>query len=286
MLKKTLLALATSAALTAPAFAAGFQCDAPVLNVQADAPAQFTVNCRGADTNTLAPVVRFAGEMPTHGTAPYKVKASFALDARPAYAQTMNLAPRADQVATGELTSTTVSLAALPAQFAAHSHWDAEGGVFSLEEKPGRWHVFSVRFDQGDGSPYLVDAGYAHTSVKAGRATAQLLLGKDYSRFAGKAAGVVPQVNAELGLRDGKLEVLVGETRVAGQKNLQAALMQLDKNPKDIARAWAFAAQAKFLGLEDEVRYAAQKVAAHNPQLLEEFQLGLQRIEPYAVALD
>ena len=49
------------------------------------------------------------------------------------------------------------------------------------------------------------------------------------------------------------------------------------------ARAWALASVAQFLGLDDEVRYAEQRVAAHSPQLLEEFRQNVERIKPYTL---
>lgn len=287
MLKKSLVATAVFLGLAGHALASDVRCEPPVLNVSGDSGvAQYTVACRGDARDALVPAVSFSGEMPAHGTAPYAVKANYTIDVRPVYAQALDIPARADQKATGSLASSTVSLAALPTQFSQQVAWDAETGVFSVEEKAGLWRVFSVRFDEADGAAYLVDAGYAGEPMTNGRATARVVLGAAYSRFAGKGSGAEPLIKAELGLRDGLLEVLVGETRVANQDELQAALMSLDKQPKDISRAWAFAARAKFLGLDNEVRYAEQKVAAHNPQLLEEFQRGLDNIEPYALNQD
>jgi hypothetical protein len=105
---------------------------------------------------------------------------------------------------------------------------------------------------------------------------------KTYSRFAGHG-NATPVAQADLSLRDGKLSVLVGDSRAANEQGLQGALMQLDRKPQDITRAWALASRAQFLGLDDEVRYAEQKVAAHSPQLLQEFQRDVNRIEPYSV---
>lgn len=273
-----------------PALAAApqttMQCEPPVLQVPHD-PAigatQYTVGCQGSSTKSLAPAVRFSGELLTRGSPPYDIKASYTINVQSSHAKKLNLIPRLDQVVSGALTASAVSAASLPAQFAAQTVWDASTGTLSVEESAGLWRVFSVDFATSGDEPGVVEAGVASVAVKSGRAVSNVVLGANYSRFAGKSAGTLPVVKAELRLRDGKLEVQMGETRVSNQAAVQGALLSLDRQPKDITRAWALASRARFLGLDDEVRYAEQKVAAHNPNLLEEFQISVERIKPYIV---
>lgn len=284
MLKKSLVAATATLAVAAamPALAANaLKCEPPVIQVSAKASgvAQYTVECVGANNLTVTPSVRFAGEVFANGTPPYEVNASYFIDVRSGHAKTLGQDARDDQVAQGTLQASTVSVAALPSQFAAQSDWDAKSSTLSIEEKPGVWRAYVINY-VADAGQTISDAGVASAPVKDGRSVFKVPLGKDFSRFAGKGADQAV-VTAQLGLRDGKFEVLVGESRAASQKAVQDALLKLDKKPKDVTRAWALAAVAQFLGLEDEVRYAEQKVAAHNPQLFEEFELNVQRIKPY-----
>lgn len=287
MLKKSLVALAAvlGGAAAMPALAANaLKCEPPVVQVAAGSDkgaAQYTIQCEGAGALTVTPSVSFAGEVFAHGTPPYDVKATYSIDVRDAHAKKVGLDARDDQIADGVLYASAVSIAALPSQFAAQTEWDAKSGTISIEEKPGVWRAFVIEH-VADAGQTLSDAGVASVPVKNGRAVSKVVLGKDYSRFAGKGADQ-PVLTAQLGLRDGKFEVLVGESRAASQKAVQDALLKLDKKPSDIARAWALASVAQFLGLEDEVRYAEQKVAAHNPQLLDEFQHGVKRIKAYVL---
>ncbi|KWA83827.1 hypothetical protein WL29_20905 [Burkholderia ubonensis] len=287
MLKKSLVALAAvlGGAAAMPAMAANaLKCEPPVVQVAANTDngvAQYTVQCQGASALTVTPAVSFAGEVFANGTPPYEVKATYSIDVRGAHATKVGQDAREDQVAQGVLHASTVSVAALPSQFAAQTEWDAKSSTISIEEKPGVWRAYVIDH-VADAGQSISDAGVASVPVKDGRAVSKLVLGKEFSRFAGKGADQ-PVVTAQLGLRDGKFEVLVGESRAAAQKAVQDALLKLDKKPKDVTRAWALASIAQFLGLDDEVRYAEQKVAAHNPQLLEEFQLNVQRIKPYAL---
>lgn len=291
MAKKLLVAIAAAAlgAVSAPAFAqepgggSTLKCDPPVIQVSDSraASAQYSVTCAGPDLNTVTPVMTYAGEIFAHGTAPYLVKATYTIDTRGQHARKLGDEARLDQVVSGTLTSSTTSVAALPSQFAAQSYWDPQSNVLSIEELPGVWRAYSMSHAGIlDGS--VVNAGVASHPVKAGRTTSRLDLGKAYSRFAGAGADSAI-IDAHLGLRDGKFEVLVGESRLAARSAIQGALAQLDKKPKDITRAWALASRAQFLGLTDEVRYAEQKVAAHNPNLFEEFQQGVLRIKPYVL---
>ena len=285
MLKKSLVALAAvlGGAAAMPALAANaLKCEPPVVQVAAGSEkgaAQYTVQCEGAGELTVTPSVSFSGEVFAQGTPPYNVKATYSIDVRDAHAKKVGQDAREDQVAEGMLYASTVSVAALPSQFAAQTEWDALSGTISIEEKPGVWRAFVVEH-VADAGQSLSDAGVASAPVKNGRSVSKVILGKDFSRFAGKGADQ-PVLTAQLGLRDGKFEILVGESRAASQKAVQDALLKLDKKPTDIARAWALASVAQFLGLEDEVRYAEQKVAAHNPQLLDEFQHNVKRIKAY-----
>lgn len=289
MLKKSLVALAAiiGGAAAMPAMAANaLKCQPPVVQVAGDSvkgAAQYTVQCEGAGALTVMPSVSFSGEVFAQGTPPYEVKATYSIDLRDAHAKKVGQDARDDQVADGVILASTVSVAALPSQFAAQTEWDAKSGTMSIEEKPGVWRAFVIE-TVADAGQSLSDAGVASAPVKNGRSVSKVSLGKEFSRFAGKGADI-PVLTAQLGLRDGKFEVLMGESRAASQKAVQDALLKLDKKPSDVTRAWALAAIAQFLGLEDEVRYAEQKVAAHNPQLLEEFQIGVQRIKPYVLPL-
>lgn len=286
MSKKLLvLLLGALGAQSFPALAAPtMRCEPPVLQVPADPAkgvAQYTVTCKGADPQVLAPSVSFSGELLAHGTPPYAVDATYLVNTQSDHARRLALVPRANQIVTGGLKASTVSAAALPAQFAAQTVWDASSGALSIETAAGVWQVYSLHQADTADEAGLVDAGTASTPVTNGRATATMVLDSRYSRFSGKSSGSLPVVKAELRLRDGKLEVRMGETRVANQAAVQGALLQLDRQPKDMTRAWALAARAQYLGLEDEVRYAEQKVAAHHPDLLEEFQISVRRIKPY-----
>lgn len=273
------------------------KCEPPVIQVPSDpavGQAQYVITC-GGQGNTIVPALTFSGAVDTHGTPPYDVRATYSINVQGEHAKKLWEGPRLDQTATGELTTRTVSIAALPSQFAAQSVWDATSGALSIEESAGNWRVFSVNYveagrlrvfsadfaDVAD-EPSVLEAGVASTPVRNGRATAKVVLGSKYSRFAGKAGSALPVVTGEMALRDGKLELQIGETRVANQAALQGALLQLDRRPKDIVRAWALASRAKFLGLDDEIRYAEHKVAAHHPDLLEEFQLAIGRIKSHS----
>jgi len=290
MQKKFMVAVAAAVlGASAPAFAqdaagaATLNCDPPVIQVSDSRgpQAQYSVTCKGPNQNVVAPAITFAGEVMAHGTPPYLVKATYTIDTRGLHARKVGEEPRVDQVVTGTLTSSTASVAALPSQFSAQSYWDPIANVLSIEELPGVWRAYSMSSPAIlDGS--VVHAGVASNPVKGGRATSRLEFGKAFSRFAGTGPDVAT-LEAQLGLRDGKFEVLVGESRVAARNAIQGALAQLDKKPKDITRAWSLAARAQFLGLTDEVRYAEQKVAAHNPNLFDEFHQSVQRIQPYVL---
>lgn len=287
MLKKSLVAMAAiiGGAATLPALAANaLKCEPPVVQVSTAADkvsSQYTIHCAGANELTVTPSVVFAGEIFANSTAPYEVKATYSVDVRDAHAKKIGQDARDDQVAEGVLRASTVSIAALPSQFASQTEWDPQSSTISIEEKPGVWRAFVIN-RIADAGQSLSDAGTASTPVKNGHASVKVVLGKTYSRFAGKGADQ-PILVAQLGLRDGKFEVLTGESRAAAQQSIQDALLKLDKKPTDVARAWALASISQFLGLTDEVRYAEQKVAAHNPQLLDEFQHNVKRITPYVL---
>lgn len=285
MFKKSLAAFAAimCGSVALPTFAAALKCEPPVIQVaktEDKGAAQYSIYCQVADKTVFAPGVTFAGDIFAQGTPPYLVKATYFIDMRSEQDMKLGVEAREDQVASGMLQTSTQSVAALPSQFAAQTEWDPISSTFSVEELPGQWRAYTFLLGQSGAS--LVEAGVASTPVKNSRATAYLTFGKDVSRFAGVGADQAI-LDSVLGLDAGKLVLLVGDSRVAASKSIQGALLQLDKRPKDISRAWALAARAKFLGLDDEVRYAVQKVAAHNPQLLEEFQLGLDRIKPFVL---
>ncbi|GBG14374.1 uncharacterized protein NMK_1973 [Novimethylophilus kurashikiensis] len=270
----------------APTTDTTMRCDAPVLNVPADTskPALYVVDCHGADATSIAPSIRFAGEALIKGTPPYLINAAYTISSQSEHATKLGQLPRADQVATGVLKSSAVSSAALPAQFAHQIEWDAPTGTLSVEESAGVWRAYNVNYADAVDEPGIVESGLASTPVINGRASSKVVLGPKVSRFAGKAVLTQPVVKAELRLRDGKLEVQMGETRVANQDAVQGALLALDRKPADMTRAWALASRAQYLGLDDEVHYAERKVAEHNPQLLEEFQQNVARIKPYSQA--
>lgn len=285
MLKKLLVAvaavtggLAATSAMAAPTF----KCAPTVLQVPGSGSnAQFMIDCSAAGESAFAPTVTVAGELPTTGTPPYLVTASYKVDSRSGHAQRVSTEAAADQVFSGKLLASTTSLASLPTEIAERIQWDAGHSILSIEDLPGVWSIFSVsRLDlTGDTIAY---AGQSSTPFANGTAVTLLELGKQFSRFAGKGADQAV-IKARLAIRNGKIEVLVGETRGDAQDAIKNALIKLDKRPKDIARAWQLGAQAKFLGLEDEVQYAVNKVAAHNPQLVAEFEMGIARITPYTL---
>lgn len=283
MLAKTILA-AMTVFVGATASAAALECAAPVLQVTSvgASAAQFTMHCEGKEHLTVAPEISLAGEMPAQHTPPYLLKADYRIDVRNLMTKAMNDTGRADEVVSGQVAVSVTSLSALPASVGQKLNWQPKDGVLSVEEKPGRWHVYALQVESDTGEAGLVDSGYASTAYQAGKADLKIPLGREFSRFASKGA-LLPVVDAKLAMYNGTLAIQVGDTRVANQKALQDALLQLDKKPQDISRAWAFAARAKFLGLTNEVLYAEQKVAAHNPQMLEEFQHDVAAIVPNAL---
>lgn len=297
MLKKQLFIMLAAAGVASFAQAANVVCDPPVVTVSStteSSVSRYTVECTAGAFLTVTPKITFRGTLDAKGTTPYAVKARYTVDVRDDLGRKLNEAPRADQLLQGALVSATESVAGLGNQFAQQTHWDP-AGVLSVEEGSGKWRIFSVTGEQrsdgvtssGDEAVVLdvgaTDAGIAHSPFKGGRAVFRVVLGDKFSRFSDRAGASLPIVNASLGLREGKLEMLVGASRVANHQGVQNALLRLDRQPKDIARAWNLAARAQFLGLEDEVRYAEQKVAAHHPELLSEFQQAVKRITPFSV---
>lgn len=264
------------------------QCAPPILSVPVD-PAngttRYTVACHSANPNAIGPAVTFSGELSAKGTPPYAVKAGYTINTQSEPARKLAQPGRVDQVATGQLNSSTASAATLAAQFAAQTVWDSASGALSIETSAGVWEVYSIDYSDATDEPGVVDAGTASTPYRNGRATMDVVLGAQHSRFSGKSSSTLPVINAELRLRAGRLELHMGETQVANQAAVQGALMQLDRQPKDITRAWALAARAQYLGLDAETRYAYQKVAAHHPDILDEFQAAVQRIKPYSISL-
>jgi hypothetical protein len=294
MFKKSLLAVSTllalgaltaSAAHAADFGDAGLHCQPPVLQTPSDSETtMYSVDCTGPEHASISPSLHFEGEMPAVATPPYHLKPSYLIDIRSDADRETDGETREDQLVTGQIDTSVVSLAMLPTELAMRTHWDAQSGTLSVEETAGRWHAFGLRIeDDGETSEQsLTDAGYSSAPVVDGRSKVTMVFDKAYSRFAGHG-NATPVTQADLSLRDGKLEVLVGDSRADNEQGLQGALLELDRKPQDITRAWALASRARFLGLDDEVRYAEQKVAAHSPQLLQEFQRDVNRIEPYSV---
>ena len=301
MFKKTLIALLAIAggasSISAMAAASNASCVPPVTKIMIvetseEFESHFTVDCQVMEFLTVTPQVKFTGALIAPGTAPYLVKARYTIDVRDAHARKLDTLPRADQEISGNITSATDSVAGLGGQFAAQTVWDT-AGVLSVEESKDHWRVFSLQGsetkDRVDGGASLlvevgvVDAGMAHTAFKNGRATVKVDLGEKVSRFAEKSVEDQPSITAAMGLRAGKLELLQGATRVANHESVQNALLRLDRAPQDMARAWNLAARAQILGLNAEVRYAERKVAANNPQLFEEFQQNVRRIQPFNI---
>lgn len=270
--------IATPVLAQSPGEGNALKCLPPVIQV-ADAKAataQFTVNCAGTDT-LVTPVVTFAGEVPAAAQPPYALRMSYTVDTQGTHGRAVG-ADTAGQRASGEFGLKTGSVAQLPAQLSSITRWDPISSTLSLQEQEGVWRVFAVLNGLPDGE--LVEAGVASAAVANARTYSRVHFGSDVSRFApSKDASV--EVKAVLGLREGKFEVLIGETVGQEKAAVQKALAHLDKKPKDMTRAWNLAARAQFLGLDDEVRYAEQKVAAHNPQLLDEFQHNVRRIEAF-----
>jgi len=303
-MKHSLLLLAMLGSLSAPAFASdALKCQPAELKVSAltqSAKTGYKVVCNLPLAGSAAPVLTFEGDLPAGSTPSHIIKASFTIDGRDASARHLGKEPREDQVQTGTLRSASESLAALPMQFDSQTVWDEKTKSVSIEVRPGTWRVYTFLARQdpalaqalAPGETLVTEvevdtsvsyAGEASAPLKAGRTVLKLVLDSEYSRFAGKKADT-PIVSAEMGLRDGKLEFLLGESRVTNQKAVLAALHALDKKPANVMLAWSLASRAKVLGLTDEVSYAEQKVAAHNPHLLREFQDSLSRIKPYVAA--
>jgi hypothetical protein len=284
-LAAVLLALGGLTAATAHA-ADALKCDPPVLRADSATAAttRYSIHCAGAQHASVSPRVSFRGEIPAKSTPPYLIHADYAIDIRGDGALELGSTPREDQLASGTLIASTVSLVDLPEQLSARTVWDAASGVLSLEDTPGHWRLYrlSVFDDQDEKEQSLRDMGAASAPMTDGHTTMTIIFGKYYSRFAGRVAEL-PVIQAVLGNADDKAKVAVGESRIANEKAVQGALSQLDRAPSDITRAWALASRAQFLGLDDEVRYAEQKVAAFHPDLLDEFQRNVARIEPYTL---
>lgn len=278
---KKLFLTGVLAALAAPAFAATTMvCNPPVLTVPETGDVLFRVACEGvpaaAGVLTLAPAVEFSGAFNDKTTTPYRMAASYQLNALSPHSVKVGVEPRPEQMQSGELTGSLTSAASLPAQLAAQIHWDGSTGVLSIEERPGLWR--SVKIDSL--AETVAHAGYSSTPVVEGRATAQVPLGAKLSRFAGKEP---VEAQASLALIEGQLEVMLGATQKANEAKVQDALKRLDAAPKDLTRAWTLAALATYLDRPEEVLYAERKVAAAAPQYLDAFRDGLSRITPYSL---
>jgi len=285
------LAAATAAVLTIPHAAladsapSSMRCIETVLNVpsgKAPGTTQYTVRCVSADDGALAPTLVFSGDLRLKGGAPYPVHATYQVDARPAYAKALDL-PNLNTTFAGALASDVNSVKGLSALFEGKAHWDPTSATLSVEERAGLWRAVSVRFDAASGDPYVLEAGMATAPVVDGQSKADLIFSRAYSRFAAKTHDRMPRVTARLSVRDGKLGLDIEATRVLNADALTDRVTHLDANPAEISRAWAVAAMAQFMGLEEEVRYATQQVAAHNPHLLDEFHANVQAIAPYVL---
>lgn len=287
------------------------------------AKTHYTVRCQLHDKSISADTalaLEFKGVMPHESLAPYTVNAQYTVEAgqdRAAYlanTEDVSQSAAATQAGSekfqGQINSVTASVAALPTQFSSLSKWDSASQSLSIQEKPGVWRVYSLKTTpvyataektladdevmvDGNqakeplqvGSQWnLMKSGYASSPVVQGKTFTKYVLDEKASRFSA-VSNLAPSVKMVQGLREGKLENLIGATRVANQESLRNALILLDRSPKDITRAWTAAAIAQFLGLSQEVRYVELKVAAHNPQLLEDFKTDVARIQSYQAPL-
>ena len=276
-----------------------------VVGVHSLAKTHYTVQCDLQ--GSFSPFrVEFKGVMAQEPASPYSVNAVYSVGITPelgAY-QTTTTDAAAGQI-TGEVVSVTSSIATLPTQFSALSHWDADSNTLSVQERPDTWRIYAFTkqdvytgieqtLTQGEsvaladaakpiatGTVWTIsDAGYASVAISRSRAYTRYVLDEKASRFSGPPTQA-PIIKMAQGLRAGKLENLIGATRVANQEALRTALILLDRNPKDVSRAWAAGAIAKFLGLNQEVQYVELKVATHSPQLLEDFRADLAKIHSY-----
>jgi len=291
-MNRTLSAAAFSAAvlaLTSPAMAGkaevSMRCAEAVLNAPAKGAAsdtQYTVRCVSADEGALAPSVSFSGELRAKGGAPYPVKATYQVDARQAYAKALDL-PNLRASFAGDLASEVKSIKDLPGLFEGKSHWDPASASLSVEERAGLWRVISVRFDDMSGEPYVFEAGISSAPIIDGQGKADVIFSRAYSRFAAKDHDGMPQVEALLSVREGKLSLDIEATRARNEHTLTSWIKRMDANPADVSRAWAVAAMGQFMGLDQEVRYATHQVAAHSPHLLDEFHANVQAITPYVL---
>lgn len=278
MAKKPLLAASLLFLALSATAAPAIQCNSAQLQHQAtgdQARVSYIVQCGSAAANVATPRIQFSGDFHAQAGAPYKIAADYTLTIQPPGDERVGRAPHAGQVYHGALAARVVSPATLPAQLAAQMHWDAEHQALSIEERPGRWHVFL----QDQAGLLLIDAGFASEPVRAGKARLKIDLGAASSRFAGKAPVTIA---AQLQVRGDALALMLGETQAEGQADVQQALLSLDKAPKDLSRAWALAARAQYLGLDAEVQYAIKKVAAHHPHQLLEFQKAVDGIAPFS----
>lgn len=282
----SVVALVLSAPVLASKGGSTLRCADAVLNVptpQAAGDTQYTVRCLSADEGAMAPTLVFSGELRAKGGAPYSVAATYGVDARQAYAKALDM-PKPNAHFAGTLSSEVSSVKNLSALFEDKSHWDPKSATLSVEERAGLWRVVSVRFDAASGDPYVVEAGLSSVPVADGQGKADLIFSRAYSRFAAKDHERMPQVKALLFVgENGKLALEVEATRALNAEALSARIKHMDANPADVTRAWAVAAMARFMGFEQEAKYAAHQVAAHNPQLLDEFHADVQAIVPYVL---
>lgn len=285
-MKRSLITFSLLSLVSLPALAGNtaFFCEQPVLEPTQPATApvtQFVLECASADALALAPSVRFAGELSTRGEPPYLVKGQYTVATDGLRLEVTEPTGQQATIAVGELAMASASLADLSAEVAQRIVWDGNHRVLSVESLPGQWQAFSVSFDEA-GQPQLVRAGLVSAPVVDGISYKMVPLNQEVSRFSRE--GLAPVI-AYVGLADGVLNMQVDESREANAALLAEALRALDRQPKDISRAWAAASLARFLGEAGKVRYVEQKVAAAHPELLDEFQADLARITPLQLSL-
>ena len=265
----------------------------------------FSVQCyvQNSDKNGGPVSLVFKGNMPSFGGAPYSVQASYHLqlvqDNIDLLAAKRGSGLKPAEGLEGLIESTVSSVAALPTHLQQQMRWDAKTAVLSIQERPGIWQILQLKSNSVKTKDSLSEgespvnagewaagawssAGYAHQPVEAGKTSTRILLDDSISRFSA-ATGQAPSVLMVQGLRDGKLENLLGSTRVQNQEVLRDAIILLDRQPKDITRAWAVSSIAQFLGLPGEMHYAIHKVAANNPNLLKDFIADVSKIESYVI---
>ena len=297
---------------------ASIKCHPAALTTEEKSPTSkttnhFSVQCfvQNSAQNGGPISILYKGTMPVFGSTPYGVDANYHVQLVQDNLDLLALRKGAE-ITPGEglggvSQSVVPSVAALPTHFQQQMHWDSGTKALSIQAYPGIWHIMQLQ-ESGHTSTLasgtaglapnesivsaadtaqmsLISAGYANKALDQGKTLTKVTFDDSISRFsAAKHQAVVVQLVQ--GLRDGKVENLLGSTRAQNQELLRESLILLDRQPKDITRAWAVASVSQFLGQQGEKYYAIQKVAANNPHLLADFENDVAKIRAFELPVE